>query len=211
MIPRRIPLAGPGIAPPALFYAPVDRRRGLVVDGVVTVCGAAYRVLGPDVPEGEEVEVHPQSFAFRVADLVAMEAAAAAASEQRRADEEADRRQRADRDHEKSEADNAVLGLRFAWRASIRTVASGLSARGAGNGVNIRSVVHVRCDEPVAVGRLRRTAGDLLCGTGDGVMGYLADAVLKDGSGQPYADRVTCRACRAAALRLAAGRKADDG
>lgn len=203
MIPRRIPLAGLGIAPPALFYSPADKRRGFVVDGVVTVCGAAYRVLGPDVPEGELVEVHPQSFGFLVSELVAMEAAATAAAEQHRADEEAARRVRADRDRAESEAANAALGLAFAWQAAIRTVASGLSPRGAGNGLHARSVVHVRCDEPVSVGRLRRSQGDLLCGAGDGAMGYLAEAVYRDGSGEPYRDRVTCRACQAVALRLA--------
>lgn len=205
MIPRRIPLAGPTIAPPALFYSPADRRRGVVVDGVVTVCGAAYRVLGADVPEGEEVEVHPQAFAFRVSELVTMEAAAAAVAEQRRADEEAARRVGADRDRAESDAANAGLGLPFAWQAAIRTVASGLSARGAGNGVNARSVVHVRCDEPVTVGRLRRSRGDLLCGAGAGAMDFLAEAVSRDGSGEIYRDRVTCRACRTAAHRLATG------
>ncbi|AYO83125.1 hypothetical protein [Methylobacterium brachiatum] len=206
MIPRRIPLAGPSIAPPALFYSSTDKRRGVVTDGIVTVCGAAYRVLGPDVPEGELVEVHPQAFAFRVSEILAMEAAAAAANEKRRADEEAVRHQRADLDRAESEAANAGLDLRFTWEAAIRTVASGLSSRGAGNGVNARSVVHVRCDEPVAVGRLRRSVGDLLCGAGDGAMDYLAKAVSVDGSGRLYRARVTCRACRAAALRLAATR-----
>lgn len=210
MVPRRIPLAGPGIAPPALFYAPAERCRGIVINGVVTVCGAAYRILGPDIPEGELLEVHPQAFAFRVSEILAMEAAAAVLNEQRRAEEEAARRLRAKRDRAESEAANAALDLRFSWRASTRTVASGLSARGSGNGVNARSVVHVQCDEPVSIGCLRRAVGDLLCGAGDGAMGYLAEAVSRDGSGQSYRDRVTCRACRAAALRLAAGRQ-DDG
>ncbi|MCG5244843.1 hypothetical protein [Methylorubrum extorquens] len=61
--------------------------------------------------------------------------------------------------------------------------------------------MHVRCEEPVSVGRLRRSQGDLLCSAG--AMGYLAEAVSRDGSGEPYRDWVTCRACQAVALRLA--------
>lgn len=98
-----------------VFYGSADKRRGGVDDGVVRVCGAAYRVLGPDIPEGELVEVHSQSFAFRVSDIVAMEAAATAVAQQRRTDEEAGRHQRADRDRAEPEVANAELGLAFAW------------------------------------------------------------------------------------------------
>lgn len=200
---ERIPLAGPAIPAPALFYSPDTELRAPVIGGYVTVKNERYRVLDPAVAEGEILQVHPRGFAIRVSALEEAARIAAEADDRRRAEEEIARAARADADRDTAALANAAIVLPIRWSPAYRAVASGVSARGHGGGGYALTVIHVRCDEPLLHGRMRRSEMAFLCGVDGGAMGYVVDAVSHDSAGQAYPDRVTCRGCLATATRLA--------
>lgn len=85
-----------------------------------------------------------------------------------------------------AEAVNAGIKLSVRWHV-VRRVDRATSVR------------HIQLEEGLYSGRLRRKSGDLLCGaTSDGV----AIAEARDGSGQTYAQEVSCKACLARAQVL---------
>jgi hypothetical protein len=110
-------------------------------------------------------------------------------------------RAQADRDRAEAEASNAALALPFRWSSAYKIHMAGLRSGGHGTGDFAKTVTHVRCDEPVSIGRLKRDADSLLCGVSDGAM-WLADDKALDGSREPYDRMVTCKACLKVAQRL---------
>lgn len=99
---------------------------------------------------------------------------------------------------------NAAIVLPVRWEPAIKPVISGLSESSAGNGANRRTVTHIRLINPLAHGRLRRNAGDLLC-SANGDNGSFADLeagdLRTDGDGHVYPAKVTCKKC----LQIAKG------
>ncbi|HAS7809513.1 TPA: hypothetical protein I7551_16480 [Vibrio cholerae] len=59
---------------------------------------------------------------------------------------------------------NKSLKIPVNWTPDIKIVLSGLGSNGFGDGTNKATVHHVRLLEPLADGRLFRSAGDFLCG-----------------------------------------------
>ncbi len=93
---------------------------------------------------------------------------------------------------------NQKLGIPAKWVIDHKAVMSGLSSSGQGDGMNSRSVWHVRMLEPLSIGRFSRDAGDFLCGK---------DTSKHQGYSTPDAQdnniyKVTCKACLKIAGRL---------
>lgn len=93
---------------------------------------------------------------------------------------------------------NHSLNLPFRWTPDIKVVLSGLSANSAGDGMNRRSVLHVRVLEQFKDGRFVRDTGDFLCGKDN--------SVYQDFSAPNESDKntrkVTCKQCIKAAERF---------
>lgn len=99
---------------------------------------------------------------------------------------------------DEANAFNARIALPVAWTVGQKDVLSGLSARSMGDGRNRRSVNHILLEAPLALGRLRRQAGDFLCTSRSGSNGrrWASSLALEvDGQGASYAPRVTCAQC----------------
>ncbi|CCO44202.1 putative Predicted protein [Vibrio nigripulchritudo SOn1] len=93
---------------------------------------------------------------------------------------------------------NQSLNIPFRWAPDIKVVLSGLSANSAGNGINRRSVSHIRVLEPYQDGRFVRTRGDFLCGKDNSkYQGYSAPDESKK-----HTVKVTCKQCIKAAERF---------
>ena len=111
-------------------------------------------------------------------------------------------RERADRESQRAadaERWNAALGITVDWHINHRMVLSGLSRHSNGDGANAATVWHVVLEQPLAQGRLRRNADDLLCSKDAGSIG-LSAGVERQGD---KSRRVTCRACLRLAERFA--------
>lgn len=111
---------------------------------------------------------------------------------------------RLDAKRSESEAFNATLKLPVPWRAGIKDVLSGLSEHSMGDGRDRSTVIHIQLDAAIVSGRIRREKGDFLCtpASGDNGKQWSGNTTVSssDGSGKPYAPKVSCKGC----LRLAA-------
>lgn len=169
-------------------------------------CGAPQRLRG-EIATGQTIS---GAFAWQDRDVVFLTAAELAEchdAELRTRQDVADRQKRKHRERVDREtrwaADaepwNAALGIPVDWHINHRMVLSGLSRHSNGDGANAVTVWHVVLEQPLAQGRLRRNAGDLLCSKDAGSIGLSASVErLGDRS-----RRVTCRACLRLAERLA--------
>lgn len=93
---------------------------------------------------------------------------------------------------------NATLNIPFIWCTDIKVVMSGMQAGSNGNGVNRRSVQHVRVLEDYSEGRFKRKKGDFLCGPDHSVhQGYTDHAWTAEAKSQ-----VTCKQCINVAKRF---------
>lgn len=115
---------------------------------------------------------------------------------------EADR-QRRDRDRvdakrRDAEAFNSSISMPVRWDIGEKLVLSGLY-ESRGDGRNSASVEHVRLLEDLDAGRLKRKAGDFLCGPA-GARDWAPPLRHRDGDGHEYMPAPTCKAC----LRLLA-------
>jgi hypothetical protein len=103
---------------------------------------------------------------------------------------------------------NFALPIPVKWLPGHRIVLSGLSANSWGDGSRRNTVYHVVLQEPLHVGRLKRSTGDLLCSTNRGRFDLGGPAQktslteeLPDYN-EAYQYRVTCKTCLAIAERL---------
>ena len=124
----------------------------------------------------------------------------AAEQEAARLVDQEERNREADEDHAAAAAFNASLGLPFKWSSANRAHMAGLRQHSSGTGDFASTVTHIRCDEAIWWGRLKRKPDQLLCSTSDGRMGLIDDK-RRDGIGFAYDAAVTCKACLEAAKR----------
>jgi hypothetical protein len=90
--------------------------------------------------------------------------------------------------------------LPFTFEACIKDVLSGLSASSNGDGCKTNTVIHIRLNEDINIGRLNRRKGDFLCTTAQsGTNGQnYADQISDecwDGDGNKYTPAITCKQC----------------
>jgi hypothetical protein len=193
--------------PPGFFYRHWTRNRGVVeAPGVAVIERERLRFVDACPPVGTEIMLeisHEGMAVYTVADIEAKEKADQ--EERERQEREADlrRREQANCDRAEAEAFNAALALPFRWSSAYKIHHAGLRSGGSGTGDFAKTVTHVRCDEPIAVGRLKRNAEALLCGAGEG-QHWVADDKMRAGSGELFDRKVTCKACLAAAARMKA-------
>ncbi len=93
---------------------------------------------------------------------------------------------------------NESLNIPFRWTPDIKVVFSGLTANGGGDGMNRRSVYHVRVLESFHDGRFVREKGDFLCGKDKSA---LQDYTTPDES-EKESRKITCKQCIKAAERF---------
>ncbi len=93
---------------------------------------------------------------------------------------------------------NQSLNLPFQWTPDIKVVLSGLSANSAGDGMNRRTVLHVRVLEQFKDGRFVRELGDFLCGKDNSVHQEFSASNESDKNTR----KVTCKQCIKAAERF---------
>lgn len=101
-----------------------------------------------------------------------------------------------DRRHAEDLAFNRSLQLPVKWHPDIKDVLSGLSEKSDGSGRNRATVLHIRLREDLQDGRLRRSAGDMLCTSGSKNNGRQWYGHAYEESG-----RVTCARCLALAKK----------
>ena len=101
------------------------------------------------------------------------------------------------RQQDENRSHNASLKIPGAWHPNNNTVVSGDRAASTRDGENAATVMHVVLDESLQAGRLKRRAGDLLCGPHVGTRGLSAL------SADEPVYRVSCKACIKAAARFA--------
>jgi hypothetical protein len=89
---------------------------------------------------------------------------------------------------------NRSLMIPVKWTPGIKDVLSGLKEGSNGCGVNRRTVIHIRLDEPLINGRIKRIKGDFLCTTAKGNNGKAWSSQERENG------KVTCKSC----LELAA-------
>ena len=92
---------------------------------------------------------------------------------------------------------NESLGIPVDWVPAVKPVLSGLTSTSWGNGLNRRSVIHVRLNQGLVDGRLRREAGQPLCGGDWGKFGEITD-----GDPGGWVAKVTCKSCLKTAERF---------
>jgi hypothetical protein len=211
---------------PVLFRAFEGRKRiaATIVDDAkrgVVISWGDWHFEDPDLAPGSQIRRdilplagaigwHERDFAFftaeEVAQLEADEARAAAATAQRRADAEARSLAEAHERADRNRAANAALALPFAWHPGYRVALAGCydTVRTGGTGATKATVDHVVLEEPFAIGRLKRDAGELLCGAPPGRNGYsgITHETLADTC-------VTCRACRRVIARITRTRQVE--
>lgn len=157
------------VAPHFLDPRWMNLFRGGQQEGVVTEAGLVS-VHGTDMPFREGRSVFPPGTAVKVwvdFHFVCASSAELEAREQARkalAEEEAVRHQEAlTRRFEEDQAFNDTLRLPVKWHPDIKDVLSGLTEHSNGDGRSRATVVHIRLSEDLKEGRLRRSAGDMLC------------------------------------------------
>jgi hypothetical protein len=91
--------------------------------------------------------------------------------------------------NEQAKAFNASLGIPVPFRPAQKIVLNGCY-EGNGSGARRGSVEHVLLKGDLSVGRIKRTEGQLLCGTSRGSFGLSADY---DNEDHIYA--ITCKRC----------------
>ena len=167
------------------------KHAGVVeVGGTVLVYGERLRFNTHDkgLPPGTPVKLWlERSFVCATSADLDLEAAQAKAATERHAREVA---RRAEALREAAAAFNSRIQIPVAWDVAYKTVLSGLLEHSMGNGANKATVDHIRLLEPLSDGRLKREAGDLLCGT-------KASLWIADGNNA----KVTCKACLKLAQR----------
>jgi hypothetical protein len=181
----RYPLHHHRMLPPAFIYNPHNLLGVVDAPGTALVRGERFHFVDACPPVGTEVKVdisRAGMFALPVAEIEAQRAHEDAERERLQLEEQARRRAQADRDRAEAEAFNAALALPFRWSSAYKIHMSGLRAGGSGTGDYAKTVTHVRCDEPVSLGRLKREAND--------------------GSRELYDRKVTCKACLQVTQRL---------
>lgn len=190
------------VAPQFLDPRWMNQFRGGRLAGVVNDAGVVV-VQGQELPlkDGKEVlapGTHVQvwvDFHFvcaTSADIQAQEVARKALAEQQARQHKADLERR----HAEDLAFNRSLKLPVKWHPDIKDVLSGLSEKSDGSGRNRATVLHIRLREDLQDGRLRRSAGDMLCTSNSKNNG-------RQWYGQPYEEsgRVTCVRCLALAKK----------
>lgn len=103
----------------------------------------------------------------------------------------------------KTEIANSKLFIPVKWTSGFKSVLSGLTAHGWGNGVNRRSVVHVLLLNDIKEGSFKRSKGSFLCTAPNGTDGKgWVDLERKssDREGE-YISEITCKACLKVAER----------
>jgi len=202
----RYPLHHHWMLPPSWIYNPHNLVGVVDAAGTALVRGECLRFVDACPPVGTEIVLdisRAGMFALPVAEVEAQRRFEEEERERLRREEEARYRAQADRDRAEAEAFNVALALPFRWSSAYKIHMSGLRAGGHGTGDFAKTVTHIRCDEAVAIGRLKREARSLLCGALDGAQ-WLADDKALDGSREPYDRKVTCKACLKVAQRLTA-------
>lgn len=201
----RYPLHNHPMLPPNFIYNPHNLIGVVDAPGTALVKGERFRFVDACPPVGTEVQVdisRAGMFALPVAEIEAQRAYEEAERERRQLEEQARYRAQADRDRAEAEAFNAALALPFKWSSAYKIHMAGLRSGGHGTGDFAKTVTHIRCDEAVAIGRLKREADTLLCGAGDGAQ-WVADDKAHDGARELYDRKVSCKACLQVASRLA--------
>jgi hypothetical protein len=200
----RYPLHHNRMLPPAFIYRPHNLIGVVDAPGTALVLGERFRFVDACPPVGTEVQVdinRAGMVAMAVAEIEAQRRFEDAERERLQLEEQARRRAQADRERAEAEAFNAALALPFSWSSAYKIHMAGLRQGGSCTGDFAKTVTHVRCDEPVSIGRLQRAARTLLCGGRDTKL-WLADDRMRDGSGQEFDRKVTCRSCLQVAGRI---------
>jgi hypothetical protein len=184
----RYPLHHRRMLPPSFIYRPHNLVGVVDAPGTALVLGERFHFVDACPPVGTEVQVD-----ISRAGMVALPVDEVEAQRLQR-EEQAKRRAQADWDRAEAEAFNAALALPFKWSSAYKIHMAGLRQGGSCTGDFAKTVTHVRCDEPVSIGRLQRAARTLLCGGRDTRL-WLADDLMRDGWGELFDRKVTCKAC----------------
>ncbi len=102
-----------------------------------------------------------------------------------------------------AEKTNNSLNIPVQWTSGFKSVLSGLSEKGWGNGVNKKSVVHILLKEDIKEGNFKRNAGSFLCttkGGNDGLRYVDLERLSCDEQGS-YISEITCKTCLKIAKR----------
>lgn len=172
-------------------------------NGTIQLDGETLQFTGQSLEPGTEVQVwtNYQGF-FICARMDDIEQERLRQQQDELAKQAALREKRNAIRHE-AEAFNARIALPFRWNVGIKDVLSGLSESSWGDGRSKATVEHILLQEPVAIGRLVRNAGDFLCSASNQDNGKRWSAQVAscghDGDGKPFAPKVSCKSC----LRLA--------
>lgn len=103
----------------------------------------------------------------------------------------------------KAEIANSKLFIPVKWTSGFKSVLSGLSEKGWGNGINRRSVVHILLLEDIKEGSFKRNTGSFLCTSTNGTDGKEwidLERTSSDSEGK-YVSEITCKACLKTAQR----------
>ena len=195
---QRIEIKSPEFLNPTWFNRVIYKNHLTAVKGQsLDVEGVTLKV-NAELPDGTELRVFFDRNFFAVLeteyqnDLKLKEIAKAEADEKRR---QALNQRRAE-----AEKFIATINLPVQWRISQKEVLSGLSERSNGNGCFKNTVQHIELLADLKAGRLQRSKNDFLCTTKSGSNGHSwSDGnfgiTYKDGDGNTYTPRPTCRQC----------------
>jgi hypothetical protein len=201
-------LQAPRFVDPRAFYLSWPRAGSVLEDGTgVTVEGLAdqvFRLPAPLAPGARlQVTLSRWFWACPEGDVATFKARREAERKAVTEAAEAERKAHWRRAREEAKAFNATLRVPVRWTSGYEAVLSGLTERSSGDGQFKRTVYHIVLLEPLAEGRLRRGAGDYLCGYRG--KRWIDALDRRDGE----ADRITCRACLRIATRM--GARVDQG
>lgn len=190
-----------------------SKNRGEAVKGevvsetLIKTCFDSLTVLEGEVPKlGTKVIVEPGNYFFVAKTIEEVEQEKFAEKkrvEERKNQEEEKRKILEKRIRESAEKSNKLLNIPVEWTSGFKSVFSGLSESGWGNGVNKKSVVHVLLKEDINEGKLKRKSGSFLCttkGGSDGMQYVDLERLSFDDEGS-YVSEITCKSCKMTALR----------
>jgi hypothetical protein len=207
-------LKWPSIPSPSWFRDPAAGHHVGIVgnDRTVVAYGDAMTVLEGSLPAaGTRIVIVPHGTYLSAQSEIELrahqEARAKEAAERERASQDALKLSQHEfllRRQELAESDNAKLLIPVRWTSGRKTVLSGLSRNGSGDGQNARTVVHALLLDPIDEGRFKRAANGFLCTSGSGSNGEAWTGKLEttdDGVNGCHVSRVTCRSCLELAAR----------
>lgn len=157
-------------------------------------------------PEGTMVIIFPEKYFLVGKTLQEVEAENKEKKEKKEAkikEEEEKRKQFEKSIRVKAEVSNKKLNIPVEWTSGFKSVLSGLSEKGWGNGINKKSVVHILLKDDINEGKFKRKSGSFLCtsnGGSDGMQYVDLERLSFDDEGS-YVSEITCKSCQKVAAR----------